>query len=683
MLLICAISPPSLAITPFFPPDSLQLDTILVDLILHREVTIIGHRFEQQSFNRPEAIASFGGNRLLQLSPTSLPDAMAHVPGVWMQKTNLGGGSPFIRGLTGYQTLLMVDGIRLNNATFRSGPNQYLNTIDPLSVQRIEVMRGSGSVQFGSDAIGGAAQMLTKSPVFSADGFRVSGSLYSKYMQGGMEKTGRAELMMATDKIAFLGGASYKNLGDLVAGGNLGMLTPTGYQDFAIDLKASWKIAPATTVTALFQRVNQTDVPLYHQIASGSFQQYLFAPQRRNLGYVRVEHQGKSALFSAVKLTLLYQQSLEKRLTQRTNQLRVNREEDNVQTLGMVSEILSKPTSFWTISSGLEVYSDHVTSTRIATHTETGEVNPLRGLFADGSTMLNYAVYSLHQLDQGRWDFTAGLRYNGFQIQIQEPLFNNPRVSPQALVGNASVAYTLHPQHRIIASVNSAFRAPNISDLSTLGVADFRYEVPAYGLRPEQSVTVELGYKVKTSAFSGALYVYQNNLTDLITNVRGTFNGQDSINGIQVYKRVNAQEAVLRGAEAEMEWLVHPSVLFYGNVAYTYGQNISDNEPMRRIPPLFGRTGVRYQSASGLRFQADWTVAGRQGRLAKGDRDDNRMNPEGTPAWQIVDLQAGYKYRHWMLNGGLQNLFNEAYRMHGSGIDGLGRSYWVSLLFSW
>jgi iron complex outermembrane receptor protein/hemoglobin/transferrin/lactoferrin receptor protein len=104
---------------------------------------------------------------------------------------------------------------------------------------------------------------------------------------------------------------------------------------------------------------------------------------------------------------------------------------------------------------------------------------------------------------------------------------------------------------------------------------------------------------------------------------------------------------------------------------------------MRRIPPLFGRTGVRYQSASGLRFQADWTVAGRQGRLAKGDRDDNRMNPEGTPAWQIVDLQAGYKYRHWMLNGGLQNLFNEAYRMHGSGIDGLGRSYWVSLLFSW
>ena len=102
-----------------------------------------------------------------------------------MQQTNLGGGSPFLRGLTGYHTLILIDGIRLNNSTFRSGPNQYLNTIDPLLINHVEVMKGQGSVPYGSDALGGTILLSSKSPDFSVTGNKLKGSLYGKYMSHG------------------------------------------------------------------------------------------------------------------------------------------------------------------------------------------------------------------------------------------------------------------------------------------------------------------------------------------------------------------------------------------------------------------------------------------------------------------------------------------------------------------
>jgi len=141
---------------PSFGFQDLGLDTLNKDTtIIYDELVISAHRQLSNKFDRPEAIYILGGEALSTNTPMSLAHAMSQMPGVWMQKTNHGGGSPFLRGLTGYQTLILIDGIRFNNSTFRSGPNQYLNTIDPYTLERIEILRGQGSVQYGSDAIGG------------------------------------------------------------------------------------------------------------------------------------------------------------------------------------------------------------------------------------------------------------------------------------------------------------------------------------------------------------------------------------------------------------------------------------------------------------------------------------------------------------------------------------------------
>jgi len=171
----------------------------------------------------------------------STPEALTAVPGVFVQKTNHGGGSPFIRGLTGNQTLILVDGIRLNNSTFRYGPNQYLNTIDPFTIHKMEVLKGSGSVQYGSDALGGVIQVLTKEPEFAAIK-RLSGNLTLRYWNGDMEKTGRGELMYSAPKMAVLAGISVKDFGDVIGGNTTGRQSPSGYTEIDTDIKLKIKI---------------------------------------------------------------------------------------------------------------------------------------------------------------------------------------------------------------------------------------------------------------------------------------------------------------------------------------------------------------------------------------------------------------------------------------------------------
>ncbi|NJO03611.1 MAG: TonB-dependent receptor plug domain-containing protein, partial [Bacteroidia bacterium] len=271
--------------------DSLGLEISLEPQIiaLNKEIIVSAQRSESASLRRPEAVSVLSGQQLRQYAPRSTPEALIGTTGVWMQKTNHGSGSPFIRGLTGNQTLLVVDGIRLNNATFRYGPNQYLNTVSPLSLAQIEVIRGAGSVAYGSDALGGVVHLRTRSPQFSESQSRLVGSLYAKYMNEDMEQSTRAELEWGSRRWAILSGISLHHFGDLVAGGDLGTQAPSAYTEVAGDIKIRGRIGQNQIFTVAYQHVHQRDVPRYDQVAQRGFQIYEFDPQARQLGYLRWE----------------------------------------------------------------------------------------------------------------------------------------------------------------------------------------------------------------------------------------------------------------------------------------------------------------------------------------------------------------------------------------------------------
>ena len=177
---------------------------------------------------------------------------------------------------------------------------------------------------------------------------------------------------------------------------------------------------------------------------------------------------------------------------------------------------------------------------------------------------------------------------------------------------------------------------------------------------------------------AAGLYVFRNHLRDLITRVK--LDGQ-VINGYNVYRKENVEKAYIEGVEAEAEVIIATQWKAYGSLAYAYGQNQSKNEPVRRIPPLNGRLGTHWQ-AGGWFVRPEWLFAAKQARLAAGDRDDNRIPKGGTPSWNILNLHVGYQTPHWLLNLNAQNLFNTDYRLHGSGINGAGRSATLTLLYN-
>lgn len=173
----------------------------------------------------------------------TLPETMKYVPGVMVQKTGHGQGSPIIRGFTGFRTLFLIDGIRLNNSVFRDGPNQYSNTVDPYSISNMEIIKGPSSVLYGSDAVGGTVNLITRGNKGTETGFNLHPSFYYRFSDAENSHSGHFEISANyDDKFGFLIGASYKDFGDLVGGNSVGVHPMTGYTDTDVNFKADYSL---------------------------------------------------------------------------------------------------------------------------------------------------------------------------------------------------------------------------------------------------------------------------------------------------------------------------------------------------------------------------------------------------------------------------------------------------------
>ncbi len=656
-------------------------------LMLNQEVTITAQRQEDLIIDVPQSITVVSREQLQQTAPRTTPEALMYQAGIWLQKTNHGGGSPIIRGLVGNQVLVLIDGIRLNNSTNRYGPNQYLNTIDPGLVERIEAVRGSGSVLYGSDALGGVVQVLSKTPIFSPTDTQVSGSVMGKWMSADMEMSGRAEIEIASKRIAFLAGFSERHFGELVAGGTLGTLSPTGYNERAGDAKILVRTGVSGLLTGSYQHLIQRDVPRYDQVSLGGYSTYNFDPQSRQLGYLKWETTTKSQWAQSIRLTSSYNRSVEGVISQKVDSPIIKNNYDEVNTLGFIAEIVSNPTLNWRAQSGIEYYFDKVTSKAKDVNTATNSETLIRGSYADRSTAANVAAYSNHQIEWGKFHFSTGLRFNTVIVSVEDVTFGNQKINPTAWVGNLGMMYQITSGFRAVLTGNSGFRSPNVDDMSKFGAVEANvFEIPSANLAPEKSYTIETGLKFNGKKFSGSLTAYQTRLDDLIDRMATTYKGNATYDGKNVFQKRNVGEALIKGIEAEGEVSLFRAINMYGNFTYTHGQNQTRQEPMRRIPPLFGRIGLQYQDKSGWWLRGEFTAANEQDRLAAGDKSDVRISSRLVngimPGWTCWNLYAGYDYKSIRLQTSFQNIFDTAYRVYASGVDAYGRNITCTLIIN-
>lgn len=606
----------------------------------------------------------------------STPEALNAIPGVFIQKTNHGGGSPFLRGLTGNQTLILIDGIRLNNSTFRYGPNQYLNTVDNFTIDRVEVVKGSGSVQYGSDAIGGIIQILSQDPEFSKTK-KLSGQISARYWNKDIEKTGRTQLMYSSPKLAVLGGVSVKKFGDLVGGSQTGRQIPSGYDEIDIDIKLKMKFSDQVEMIVANQLVQQKNVPIYHKVQLENFLLNEVSSQQRNLSYIKLKIQNKSKYYESVSLTSSLQHTVEARKTIKNGSTTQRSEKDEVGTANASVDVYSNLNKNWSVNTGLEYYRDRIASNREDLNVVSQTAVNLRGLYPDGSNYSSASIYHLHHLKLNNFNFEGGIRLNQFQIKLKDENLGSIKIAPSAIVTNLGINYAIGIHH-LYSSLSSGYRAPNIDDMGTLGIVDFRYEIPSYNLKPEKNYNTEIGYKVQQGQFNYSLSLYRNNLRNLISRIRLD---NQIINGYPVYKKENIERATIMGVETSIKWEPNNHFSLNSFLSYNYGKNITNNEPLRRIPPFNGNTSIKY-SLKEFYTIAELGWATKQDRLSLADKADNRIPTGGTAGWKVLNAFIGYQYKPLQLKLGVQNIFNEDYRTHGSGINGVGRSILLSCNYS-
>ena len=652
-------------------PDSL----ISLDL---NEVIFTGKKLKSNVFNTAESISILHSKALSLNSQRNTPELLNEAPGVFLQKTNHGGGSAFLRGLTGNQVLYLIDGIRINNAITRYGPNQYLNTIDRFSLERIEIVRGSGSVLFGSDAIGGVINMLSINPDVNQQK-ALSGKISTRIGSNHLEESLNGRISYKNKESWLTSGITTRSFGDLIGGKNTKLQHPSGYDEFCYDVKTNIQINKRHTIQGLLQYVHQKDVPVYHKYILENFALNKMDPQKRSLAYVGYTYTPEKGFIQNIKFTPNIQQVAESRWSKKNNSNLTTIENDTVEIFGVLTELNTLKNIGdwkWSGSHGFDLYHDKVNSNRIQMYDNNTPIYK-RGLYPDDATQISYAFFTNQHIEKNKFQVTLGNRIQFLSLQI--PIDNGQiiNIQPKAWVGNFYVAQSILPKLKLIYGLNTGFRAPNIDDLGSLGIVDFRYEIPNYELRPEKSAQIQIGYKWNGPKFNWETYTYYNRLKDIVVRNK---KGNETIDGYPVYIKENAENGYIMGLETNFQYILGRSLQLTGSLTYTYGQNTSKKEPIRRIPPLFGYVNIQYQKEkywAKLFFQ----LAGKQQRLAAGDISDNRIGRLGTPGWSVINISNGFNFKKIDINLTLQNVLDKDYKFHGSGINGVGRS--LILEFSW
>lgn len=646
------------------------------DSALLKEVVISAQRNKTLKYKTISSVSILNDKQLLTQQNRSVPEMLMNMPGVFMQKTGHAGGSPFLRGLTGYQILQLTDGIRINNSTFRYGPNQYLSTIDPFTVNRAEIIRGTGATLYGSDAMGGVVSLYSNELAF-AEKAAIHGKINLNGISRNMEKTGSTSIIYANANVSAELIGSLSKFGDIV-GANQFIQGPSSYDQKAFHGKIKIKLSEKATITGLIQQVEQLDIDLPDQVRQRGFLISKIDPQKRQLAYIRLDAAVRSFLSDQLRITISKQLSTERRLRQKNNTIVLTTEYDRINTWGIQAEGLKRIQTNWQMVSGVEMYTDKVISNTKDLNLNTLMISAKRGLYANDAGMKSISVFNHHQIEKGKWSHNAGVRLNQYIIQIPDKTFGEVKLSPAAIAWNWGTMYAINDHWKIVGQLNTSYRTPNVNDLSAFGKFDYGTEVPSATLKPETGLNKEIGIRYQKPKTYLSITGFHNNIKDLIDRTRSTYQGDSLFNGDKVYVKSNIGKIQIYGIEAEGKILLTKNWKVLAHLTYTHGQNKTLNEPVRRIPPTFGRITTEYTHKK-IFAAIDWTGASTQRRLSAGDKSDHRINPNGTPGWGIVSFRAGYSGRNFSIHTGLENILDQQYRIHGSGIDGYGRMGWLKL----
>ncbi len=702
-------------------PKTFQLD----------EVVFSVNTFEERKANQAQQIHIFSSKTMQFANPQTTADMLEQSGTTFVQRSQMGGGSPVLRGFEANRVLLVIDGVRMNNAIYRSGHLQNVITIDPNILDRTELVMGSGAVRYGSDALGGVLSFYTRNPEFATQKTEIFGNAMLRYSSANQEFTGSATYNLGFKKWAFLGNASYSSFGDLRAGNvrndlnsgfwerkfyvkredgkdvvvkneNPNLQTPVGFHQFNFLQKISYQPNPNNRFSLNLQYNRTSEVPRYDRLVqtvpngTPSFSQWYYGEQDRFLGSLRLEVNDLSEFYDHGAITLSYQYITESRHSRRFGRSNLGSRFEQLHVMGVNIDLNKELAPNHKLNYGLETYYNKVGSRAYSLNINTLEQTSLDTRYPDGgSEYQSFAAYLNYQYFFKKWIFSSGIRYNYVSLWA---IFKDKTFFPfledrfeqhnTAFNGNMSLIWNPNPTTRIAWIGSSGFRAPNIDDVGKVFDSQVgNVLIPNPNLRPERTYSTEITLQKSLQRFHFEVNIFYTHLSNLAVRRPTTLKGADSIiyNGMmnKVFTFVNADRAYITGGQFVAEWQANRFLRFRNILTYTYGRVLNPTLPLDHIPPLFGQFSVFFNHR---KLRTEWysRYHARKKLADYSNTGEDRLEdatPVGMPEWITLNMRGSYQIHPKLkLQFALENWLDVHYRAFSSGISGAGRSATLSVL---
>jgi len=598
-----------------------------------------------------------------------------------LQKTNLGGGSPVIRGMSGNRVLLMVDGFRLNNSIYRLGLNQYLNTTPASSLEQIEVLSGPSGVQYGSDGLGGTVHLRGADPASLGEpNLQYRGYLSSSDQTHTQQISGHGN----KNNLFVQGHFKFNSYENLEAADPVGEQIPTGYDSWDGSLNFTYKPNAENRIRFINTNSHASNVPRTDRIQSGRDLLWEYHPQKMQLHGLRYESETARSFSDFMDLGVGYMRQEEgTRRISTGNPNRLTEDHTLVETLqlnGTFTKLTQKVQWIY----GFDHQADQVDANATQTLLNEDTTNDTDAKFPNDSAYNTYGLFAVADTSlTDHMRVKVGLRQTwahlegtlGEPIGLVDETFN--QLTP-------SLTWSLDKDHYFFSlGASQGFRAPNLEDSLALGPSNSGFDAPNPNLQPEELWSYEANFRYRTETSFFEANAYTSQYSNLIEKVPGSWQGSNTFDGEPVFILDNVGKAEVNGLSLRYRHRFNDQHAINADGSWTEGTQTDRDEPMRRIPPLRGNLSW-IMDRSKLRVSGVFSWAARQDRLSSGDISDSRIPEDGTPGYGVFHLRGRYEFTpRFGLNLAVENLADKLYKQHGSGIFEPGRRAVMELTAKW
>ncbi len=698
------------------------------------EVTISASRFSEMKKFVPQQVQTLGTEKMKFMNQQTTAEMLTHTGNILVQKSQLGGGSPLIRGFEANKVLIVIDGVRMNNAIFRGGHLQNVLSMDNSILDKTEILFGPSSVLYGSDALGGVMSFYTRKPVLSTGKTSFGGNAFMRYSSAYNEKSGHVDFNIGTKKIAFLTSFTFSDFGDLRQGSNYYSKFPnwgkrnfyveringvdsmiansnpnkqvqTGYKQYDFLQKILFKTGKLEHVLN-FQYSTSGNIYRYDRLTEtnsagiAKSAQWYYGPAKRLLASWQLNLPA-TILYDAGGITTAYQAIEESRHNRNFKSSKLNHRTEKVAVASLNADF-KKTIKASEFSYGAEFVYNKVNSKAFFENISTGQTGALDTRYPDGgSNTQSYAAYGtmLHKIGKtiivnGGFRYSYNRLYSKFNDKTFFPFpYSDIEQKASSLTGNMGFIFLPKGGWRFAALVSSGFRNPNVDDMSKVFESgNGTVIVPNPKIKPEKTFNYEASLsKSFSNKYQISTTVWYTDYKDALSTDFSTYNGSPTIvyNGTtsRVVTVVNKNKAYVWGLSCNVAGDVNEHFSFSTVLNYTYGRikESPKNYPLDHVAPVFGRTSIftRFGNFKGEVFalynatkdSADYNLRGEDNQVYSADPIRGY-----TPGWITANLRASYTInKHATVQVAIENIFDKYYRVFASGLSAPGRNFSITL----